>query len=114
MLRLVRIQKYHVERFADFVAKIAAIPDGDGTLLDNSMILQGSGLSNSDQHSHIDLPLVVVGGGGGRLKGGRHLRFPKDTPMNNLHLAMLEKVGVPVEKLGDSTGKLELAPLAGV
>jgi hypothetical protein len=78
------------------------------------MILQGSGLSNSDQHSHIDLPLVVVGGGAGQLKGGRHLRFPKDTPMNNLHLALLDKVGVNVETFGDSTGTIQLEPLQGV
>ena len=67
---------------------------------------QGSGLSNSDQHSHIDLPLVLVGGGAGTVKGGRHLRFPKDTPMNNLHMAMLEKVGVPVERFGDAPGRV--------
>jgi uncharacterized protein DUF1552 len=114
LAKCAKINAYHIELLARFAEKLKAIPDGDGTLLDNSMILQGSGLSNSDQHSHIDLPLVMVGGGGGRLKGGRHLRFPKDTPMNNLHLAMLEKVGVPVEKLGDSTGKIDLAPLAGV
>jgi Protein of unknown function (DUF1552) len=114
LAKCAKINAYHIELLARFAEKLKAIPDGDGTLLDNSMILQGSGLSNSDQHSHIDLPLVMVGGGGGRLKGGRHLRFPKDTPMNNLHLAMLEKVGVPVEKLGDSTGRIDLAPLAGV
>jgi hypothetical protein len=114
LAKCAKINAYHIELLARFAEKLKAIPDGDATLLDNSMILQGSGLSNSDQHSHIDLPLVMVGGGGGRLKGGRHLRFPKDTPMNNLHLAMLEKVGVPVEKLGDSTGKIDLAPLAGV
>jgi hypothetical protein len=109
-----RVNTYHIELLAAFAEKLRSIPDGDGTLLDGSMILQGSGLSNSDQHSHIDLPLVVVGGGGGRLKGGRHLRFPKDTPMNNLHLSLLEKVGVNVERFGDSTGRLELEPLAGV
>jgi hypothetical protein len=114
LAKCAKINAYHIELLARFADKLKATPDGDGTLLDNSMVLQGSGLSNSDQHSHIDLPLVVVGGGGGRLKGGRHLKFPKDTPMNNLHLAMLEKVGVPVEKLGDSTGKVELEPLAGV
>ncbi len=109
-----KINTYHIELLARFAATLQATPDGDGTLLDHSMILQGSGLSNSDQHSHINLPLVVVGGGGGRLKGGRHLRFPEDTPMNNLHLSLLEKVGVPVEKFGDSTGQIELEPLAGV
>ena len=114
LAKAAKINAYHIELLARFAEKLKATPDGDGTLLDNSMVLQGSGLSNSDQHSHIDLPLVVVGGGGGRLKGGRHLKFPKDTPMNNLHLALLEKVGVPVEKLGDSTGKVDLEPLAGV
>jgi hypothetical protein len=114
LAKCAKINSYHIELLARFAEKLKAIPDGDGTLLDNSMILQGSGLSNSDQHSHIDLPLVVVGGAGGRMKGGRHLRFPKDTPMNNLHLAMLEKVGVPVEKLGDSNGRIDLEPLAGV
>jgi hypothetical protein len=114
LAKCAKINSYHIELLARFADKLKSTPDGDGTLLDNSMILQGSGLSNSDQHSHIDLPLVMVGGGGGRLKGGRHLRFPKDTPMNNLHLAMLAKVGVPVERFGDSTGKIDLEPLAGV
>ncbi len=109
-----KINTYHIELLAGFAAKLRATPDGDGNLLDHSMILQGSGLSNSDQHSHIDLPLVLVGGGAGTLKGGRHLRFPKDTPMNNLHMALLGKVGVPVENFGDSTGTIALEPLVGV
>jgi hypothetical protein len=109
-----KINRYHIELLARFAAKLHSIPDGDGTLLDHSMILQGGGLSNSDQHSHIDLPLVLVGGGAGRLKGGRHLRFTKDTPMNNLHMSLLEKVGVPIENFGDATGSIELEPLAGV
>ena len=109
-----KINTYHIELLARFAEKLKATPDGDGNLLDHSMILQGSGLSNSDQHSHIDLPLVVVGGGAGRLKGGRHLKFAKDTPMNNLHMALLEKVGVDVEKFGDSTGRIDLEPLSGV
>ena len=109
-----KINRYHIDLLAGFAAKLRATADGDGSLLDHSMIMQGAGLSNSDQHSHIDLPLVVVGGGAGRLKGGRHLRFPKDTPMNNLHMSLLEKVGVHVEKFGDATGKLALEPLTGV
>src|SRR5436309_15558518 len=109
-----KINTYHIELLARFAARLRDIEDGDGTLLDHSMILQGGGLSNSDQHSHIDLPLVLVGGGAGQLKGGRHLRFPKATPMNNLHMSLLEKVGVPVEKFGDSTGSMELEPLTGV
>jgi hypothetical protein len=109
-----KINTYHIELLARFAGRLRETADGDGTLLDHSMILQGSGLSNSDQHSHIDLPLVVVGGGAGQLKGGRHLRFPKDTPMNNLHLALLDKVGVNVETFGDSTGTIQLEPLQGV
>jgi hypothetical protein len=108
------INRYHIGLLARFVERLQATPDGDGTLLDHSMILQGSGLSNSDQHSHIDLPLVLVGGGSGQLRGGRHLMFAKDTPMNNLHLALLDKVGVNVEKFGDSTGEIPLEPLTGV
>jgi hypothetical protein len=114
LAKAAKINAYHIELLARFAGRLRSLPDGDGTLLDHSMILQGSGLSNSDQHSHLDLPLVLVGGGAGRLKGARHLRFPKDTPMNNLHLAMLEKVGVNLEKLGDSSGRIELEPLADV
>ena len=109
-----KINTYHISLLAGFAERLRATADGDGSLLDHTMLLQGSGLSNSDQHSHIDLPLVLVGGGAGRLKGGRHLKFPKDTPMNNLHLALLEKVGVPVEQLGDSSGRIELEPLSGL
>jgi hypothetical protein len=114
LAKAAKINTYHIELLARFATKLRETPDGDGNLLDHSMIMQGGGLSNSDQHSHIDLPLVVVGGGAGQLKGGRHLRFPKDTPMNNLHMALLQKVGVPVEKFGDSTGRVNLEPLAGV
>jgi hypothetical protein len=114
LAKCAKINAYHITLLARLAEKLRATRDGDGTLLDHSMILQGSGLSNSDQHSHIDLPLVVVGGGAGRLKGGRHLRFPKDTPMNNLHMALLDKVGVDVAKLGDATGRINLEPLAGV
>jgi hypothetical protein len=114
LAKAAKINAYHIDLLARFAGKLRDIADGDGTLLDHSMILQGGGLSNSDQHSHIDLPLVLVGGGAGQLKGGRHLRFPKDTPMNNLHLSLLEKVGVAVEKFGDGTGSMNLEPLTGV
>jgi hypothetical protein len=114
LAKAAKINTYHIELLARFAARLHAIPDGDGTMLDHSMILQGSGLSNSDQHSHIDLPLVLVGGGAGRLEGGRHLRFKKDTPMNNLHMAILDKVGVDVGKFGDSTGTIALELLSGV
>jgi hypothetical protein len=114
LAKCAKINTYHIELLARFAQTLASTQDGDGTLLDHSMILQGSGLSNSDQHSHIDLPLVLVGGGAGKLKGGRHLRFAKDTPMNNLHLALLDKVGVPVENFGDATGRIQLEPLTGI
>jgi hypothetical protein len=109
-----KINTYHISLLARFAEKLRSTPDGDGNLLDHAILMQGGGLSNSDQHSHIDLPLVVVGGGAGNYPGGRHLRFAQDTPMNNLHLALLDKVGVPVEDLGDATGRLKLEPLAGV
>lgn len=114
LAKAAKINTYHIDLLARFADKLKSIPDGDGNLLDHAMLLQGSGLSNSDQHSHIDLPLVLVGGGAGTVKGGRHLRFAKDTPMNNLHLSMLDKIGVPVEKFGDGTGRLSLEPLSGV
>jgi hypothetical protein len=114
LAKCAKVNAYHISLLARFAEKLRSTRDGDGTLLDHSMILQGSGLSNSDQHSHIDLPLVLVGGGAGRLKGGRHLRFPKDTPMNNLHMSLLDKVGVDVANFGDSTGRINLEPLAGV
>ena len=114
LAKAAKINAYHIDLLARFAGKLRDITEGDGTLLDHSMILQGGGLSNSDQHSHIDLPLVLVGGGAGQLKGGRHLRFPKDTPMNNLHMSLLEKVGVSVEKFGDGTGAMNLEPLTGV
>jgi Protein of unknown function (DUF1552) len=108
-----RINTYHLSLTAHLLDKLQATREGDGTLLDHSLILHGGGISDADQHSHIDLPLVLVGGAGG-LKGGRVLRHPVDTPMNNLLVAMLDRVGVPPEKFGDATGELPLEPLSGV
>jgi hypothetical protein len=82
-------------------------PDGDGSLLDHSMILYGSSISDGNRHTHTNLPLALIGGGCGKIKGGRHIRCAEDTPMNNLLLSMLDKAGVETEKLGDSTGKLQ-------
>ena len=101
-----KIQVLHVEMFTKYLEKLAAVREGDGSLLDSSVILFGSGLSNSDRHTHGPLPTVVVGGGAGTIKGGRHLVYPDGTPFSNLHLTLLDKVGVPVDKLGDSTGKI--------
>jgi len=103
--KLVRIQNWHTQAFAKFVKKLSAMPDGDGTVLDHSIVLFGSNMSNSDLHNNDPLPNVVLGGGYGRIKGGQHLKFPQDTPHANLLLTLLDRAGVPVESLGNSTGK---------
>jgi len=102
------INKYHVEKLAYFLDKLQTTPDGDGTLLDHSMILYGSSMSNGNQHDHDPLPVVLAGGGSGQLKGGRHLTFAPHTPMSNLLLTMLDKLGVRQDKFGDSSGRLEI------
>jgi hypothetical protein len=101
-----RIQAYHTGLFARFLGKLRATPDGDGTLLDNSVLIYGSNMSNSNAHDHFPLPNLVIGGAAGRLAGGRHLRYPDRTPMTNLLLSVLAKAGVPQQALGDSTGEL--------
>jgi hypothetical protein len=107
---LSRIQAFHIGLFGEFLAKLDAIPDGDGSLLDNSILLYGSNMSNSNAHDHYPLPNVLVGGGRGRLKGGQHIVAEEHTPMTNLLLTMLDKVDAEVETLGDSTGTIgELA-----
>lgn len=112
MDKLARINTYHVKMFAHLLERLRSTPDGDGSLLDHMMIIYGAGMSNSDNHFHHDLPIVLVGGGAGRIKGGRHLRLKYDTPMSNLHLTVLDKMGIPVERFGDSEGKIDL--LSGV
>ena len=107
LLKLSKINVFHTQQFAYFVERMAATPDGDGSLLDHSMLLYGSAISDSNVHMHDNLPLVLVGGAAGRIKGGRHLVYPKGTPVTNLFLNMLDKLGVPAENLGDSTGRLE-------
>jgi hypothetical protein len=103
--KLVKIQRYHMERFAEFVAKLAATPDGEGSLLDNSMLLYGSNMSNSNLHSNYPLPTILVGGGAGALKeGGRQIELPERTTISNLHLTLLNKAGVEMKSFGDSTG----------
>ena len=93
---------------AYFLDKLRSTADGDGSLLDHSMILYGSSMSNGNQHDHDPLPVVVAGGASGQLEGGRHLTFPPHTPMSNLLLTLLDKLGVHQDKFGDSTGKLEI------
>jgi len=108
MDRFAVLNRYHVTLFTYLLDKLQSIPDGDGTLLDHSMILYGSAMSDGNQHNHGPLPVILAGGASGALKGGRHLRHPKDTTMSNLLLAMLDKLSIPTEKFGDSTGMLQI------
>lgn len=107
--KVTKINEFHTSLFAYYLDKLDAIPDADGSLLDNMMLLYGAGMSDSNQHSNRGLPLVLFGGGAGTIRGGQHLRFPEGTPIGNLHLAMLDKMGVPLDKIGNSTGPLDLS-----
>jgi hypothetical protein len=104
--KVTQINTMHTQLFAGFVQKMKDTPDGDGSLLDHSMIVYGSGLSDGNRHTHEDLPVLIVGRGG-NFKAGTHIVYPKDTPMNNLFMTMLDRMGVQTEKLGDSTGQIE-------
>jgi hypothetical protein len=112
LAKLAKINTYHASLLASFLEKLRATPDGDGSLLDHVMIVYGAGMSDSNIHDPKNLPILLAGGGAGQLKGGTHLRFPKDTPLANLHLTLLDKLGVHVEKLGDSAGELPQLSLA--
>ncbi len=104
--KLVKIQRYHTGKFAQFLDKLAAMPDGDGSMLDHSILLYGSNMSNSNAHNQFPLPTAVVGGGCGKLKGGQHLRYEDHTPLANVLLAVLDRAGVAMDKFGDSTAHL--------
>ena len=107
--RLAKLNEYHTRTtIAYFLRKLANTPDGDGTLLDHSMIVYGSGMANPNQHDHNPLPILLAGGGAGRLQGGRHIHAAEDTPFANLLVSVLHKLDVPVESFGDSTGALEV------
>jgi Protein of unknown function (DUF1552) len=113
MEKCTRIQRHHLMLFGEYLEKLRNTPDGDGSLLDHTVLLFGGGISNSDRHTHGPLPTLLLGGGGMGLKGGRHLVFPEHTPMTNLQLTLLNKLGVPAEKLGDSNGQFkELSELS--
>ena len=111
-----RLNTYQVQLFAYFLDKLRSTPDGDGNLLDHTILLYGGAMSNPNVHLHVNLPLVVAGGGAGTLKGGRHLTFDpaKNVPMTNLLVSLLDKAGVAVERLGDSNGRIDLNGLAGI
>ena len=105
--RLHMVNEYHLQQFAYLVAKLDALPEGDGTMLDSTLFLYGTGISDSNTHFHDDLPIALVGGRNAGIKGGRYIRYPEDTPLANLHVSILEMLGVEVEAFGDSTGRLD-------
>ncbi len=105
--KLAKINTYHVKMFAYFLEKLRATPDGDGSLLDHALLVYGAGMSDSDTHFHNNLPVMLAGGGTGQIKGGRHLRFTNEPPLANLHLTLLDKLGLPAERLGDSDGRVK-------
>ncbi len=109
-----KINRYHTELFSRYLAKLRATPDGDGSLLDHTTILYGSGISNSTKHSGDNLPILVMGGGAGRLQGGRHLVYTDKPSMANLLLTLMDKLDVPVERIGGSTGRLPIETLSGI
>jgi hypothetical protein len=107
------INRFHVSLFAEFLAKLRDTPEGDGTLLEHSLLLYGSGMGNPNVHDHDNLPILVAGGAAGKMRGGRHLRYEQPTPLANLHLTLLDKVGARIDSFADSRGKLDelFAPL---
>ena len=111
--RMAKINAFHVSLFAEFLQKLKNTPEGNGSLLDHSLYLYGSGIGNPNVHDHTNLPIILAGGAAGGMKGNRHIRFKKPTPLANLHLTLLDKVGVRLDSFADSTGKLtDLFPLS--
>lgn len=104
--KIQKINAFHVEQFAHILGRLKAIKEGEGTLLDHCMLVYGSGIGDGDRHNHNDLPILLAGRGGGTITTGRHVRYSRDTPLNNLYLSMLDRMGTPVPSLGDSTGRL--------
>jgi hypothetical protein len=111
--KLTKINSYHATLFAEFIAKLRATPDGDATLLDRTMMIYGAGMADSNAHASKNLPITLVGGGLG-VKGGRHIKYADDTPLANLHLRLMDTMGVRIDQLGNSTGRLPIEPLTGI
>jgi hypothetical protein len=105
--RMAKINQFHVSLFAEFLGKLKSTPDGNGSLLDHSLYLYGSGMGNPNVHDHKNLPILVAGGAAGGMKGGRHIKFEKPTPLANLHLTLLDRVGVRLDSFADSQGKID-------
>ena len=112
--RMSKINRYHTQLFSQYLAKLRATPDGDGSLLDHMTILYGSGISNSTKHSGDNLPLLLVGGGAGKLHGGRHLKYSGDPSMSNLLVTLMDKMEVPVDRIGGSSGRLPIDAMPGL
>ncbi len=112
--RMSKINAFHVSLFAEYLEKLKNTPEGNGSLLDNMLVLYGSGIGNPNVHDHTNLPIIVAGGANGGMKGNRHIRYEKPTPLANLHLTLLDKVGVQIDKFGDSDGMISdlFQPLA--
>jgi hypothetical protein len=105
--RMAKINAFHVSLFAYYLEKLKTTPDGDGTLLDHSLVLYGSGMGNPNIHDHVNLPIIVAGGAAGRVKGGRHIKYAEPTPLANLHLTLLERAGVRMDAFADSKGRVD-------
>jgi hypothetical protein len=112
--KVAKINAYHVTQFAYLLDKLRSTPDGDGSLLDHVMVMYGTGMGDCNAHDPRNIPLVLAGGGAGQLKGGRHIRYPKETPLANLHLTLLDKLGVHWDRIGDSTGRIDARALSGL
>ena len=108
MEKCAKINHYHVSLFSEFVDKMRQTPDGDGTLLDHVAIMYGAGMSEGNGHVPENLPILLVGGARGQLTGGRHIKYAKGTPLANFHLSLLDRLGVPVENIGNSSGRVSL------
>ena len=112
--KVVKINHYHVTQFAYLLEKLRSTPDGDGSLLDHTIMMYGTGMGDCNAHDPRNIPLVLAGGRSAQLRGGRHIRYPKETPLANLHLTLLDKLGVQLDRIGDSTGRLDDRALAGI
>jgi hypothetical protein len=112
MEKVSQINTYHVQQFAGWVEKLKSIQEGDGSLLDNSMIVYGAGLTDGNRHNHEDLPTLIAGRAGNYIKPGRRIVYRKETPMSNLFLTMMDRMGVHVENFGDASGRLQGLDLA--
>jgi hypothetical protein len=114
IVKVAKINAYQVTKFAYLLDRLQATPDGDGTLLDHVTLIYGTGMGDCNAHDPRSIPVLLAGGGAGHLKGGRHIRYPKETPLANLHLTLLDKFGVKLDRIGDSTGRLDDRTLAGI